>query len=463
MTAVLKVDSLDLSVHLRVNQGDGLDPHHGGDFLEPQFSDAAVGEGDPLLSIHEGNREQAFPVILNPAKAGYADTKDGLHQLVRDINRALAGAQQIQWQDDGASSPTFYDVTFARFEPAYDYRRAQKHWLPGVVHVWARPFGHTGTARVVATALASGLTEAPIGSVIDGDVPALAVITVGAIPVASNASLALGPTQVLAGVAVAPASLPILTPAPSIVVNSPATLMGASGAIASQARRWLVPSGGAGISVVASVSIPSVPPGRYRLLMLARHGTLGGVGTSPTVAFYAFDSRKLTTQGPGLGALGPTQMLPSKSATPGSWLPLDVGVITQASPAFDTQPLSFCVQSLTNSSGASQVVDLAGVLVLPEDSSALFVDTNYPFAPGRMAVATYLLDDVNGPVQRWGGSLTSLLSKDDISDVQRGQLPQIPVGTGMKVAAFALGLEGGAHNVPASVEIKVRERFQFSR
>ena len=38
MAHVFKVDGLDLSTHLRVNQGEGLDPYDTQGFLEPQFA-----------------------------------------------------------------------------------------------------------------------------------------------------------------------------------------------------------------------------------------------------------------------------------------------------------------------------------------------------------------------------------------------------------------------------------------
>lgn len=166
----LRLGNLDLSNYTRVAQGDGLDPLDSSGFLDPQFSDSVVAEGAPLVYVTQGNREMAFPLYLKSA------TKDALADLLQSVNWEIENTKPltIEWKDQGATASTFYDVTFARFDPDYNYRRAGQNWLGGILRVWASPpYGHTGTMRILATGVASGSAlRVAIPSSIEGDVDA---------------------------------------------------------------------------------------------------------------------------------------------------------------------------------------------------------------------------------------------------------------------------------------------------
>lgn len=183
MAFTLTIDGYDLSPYLRVHPEDGFDPQDA-DLLEPGFGEQSGDNGSPLLSVQAGNREMVFPVHLTPkVTANYPDTKQGLHDLLRDINGLLTNAngKQLVWQDEGATNPTTFDVVYARFESEYNFRRAQVLYATGIIRVWAKPYGHTGTYRILGTAVATGVSAAiavPAGSV-GGDVPANINITIG--------------------------------------------------------------------------------------------------------------------------------------------------------------------------------------------------------------------------------------------------------------------------------------------
>lgn len=158
MALTLKLGSLDLSTYARLNPGDGFDPTDR-DYLEPGFSDSPVGEGQALVSVDTRNKELVFPLWLKGAN----QTKQQAHVLIQRINRELATPNiMVEWQDDGASNSTFYDVEFGRVEQEFNYRAGVKGMVSLTLRVWVRPWGHNATAlRTVATTAATGPLVAP--------------------------------------------------------------------------------------------------------------------------------------------------------------------------------------------------------------------------------------------------------------------------------------------------------------
>jgi hypothetical protein len=166
-----KLGNLDLSEYLRIGDGNtGLDPYDTDGFVDPQFGTSPFAEGQPLVLPDIQNRMGTWPLNLS----GYS--KDFVHGLVRDINNEIATRKplRIEWRDSGASESTFYDVSFARFDPEFNYRRAAQNWEMGVLRTWAAPpYGHTGTYRIAGTRLSpsSVAFTVPVASII-GDAPA---------------------------------------------------------------------------------------------------------------------------------------------------------------------------------------------------------------------------------------------------------------------------------------------------
>jgi hypothetical protein len=131
-TFIFKLGGLDLSSYLRVNPDDKLDPH-GQPWIEPAFAETPFSDGQVLISTTVMNREQMWPLyIRDPTR-----TKDALHVLMRAINNAAnVRPLLLEWRDDSASASTFFDVSFVRFEPDFNFRRSQYGYAAGVLHVY---------------------------------------------------------------------------------------------------------------------------------------------------------------------------------------------------------------------------------------------------------------------------------------------------------------------------------------
>lgn len=269
-TFIFKLGGLDLSSYLRVNPDDSMDPQ-GAPFVEPAFTETPFSDGQPLISTTVSNREQMWPVYLKDPTF----LKDQLHALIQSINNAAAVRPLLlEWRDDGASASTFYDVQFVRFEPDYNFRRSQRGYGAGSLHVWTSGYGHTGTTRVAATAAGTGIfLSVPIAS-LAGDAPALLDTTIHAGAVLPS----LGRI-----VAVAPITNPSYAariPAASLTSAQPgASLIGASGADGSQYLALPVsPTGGAsGIACLVPLPNPTIAGGDNRILAVVKSGIVAGV------------------------------------------------------------------------------------------------------------------------------------------------------------------------------------------
>jgi len=145
----LILGSTDLSPYVRTGPEDGFDPYGGGSFLEPKFSESTYGEGSPLTSVQALNREIVVPLYLN------AQSKTALHALVQRVNNELRplvdgvsmSPVRLQWQDAGATAPTYYECVFGRFESSFSMRHSERGWLAGTLRLYVRPYGNSGTIR----------------------------------------------------------------------------------------------------------------------------------------------------------------------------------------------------------------------------------------------------------------------------------------------------------------------------
>jgi hypothetical protein len=358
-TFSLILGTLDLSQYVRVNPDDPqpLDPYSP-HFVEPNFADTPYSDGQVLISTTVQNREQMWPLFLRDP----TQLKDQLHALIRQINNA--GAQRpltLQWKDDGASQITWFDVTFVRFEPSFNFRRSQRGYAAGVLHVFTSGYGSTGTTRVCATAAGTGVfLSVPIASVA-GDAPALlqTVITDGGV-VPSLGRI----------VAVAPITNPSYTPqipAASLTDAQPgATLVGASGADGSQYLALPIsPTGGAsGVACKVPLPNPTIAGGDNRILAVVKSGIDAGVG------MYALD--------PFGNAMGGTTV----ASISQSWGLVDLGVCRLPTVGYPTQPKISIYAGALYASGAGGPAILASpaglalneILCLPDKNLALILE-----------------------------------------------------------------------------------------
>lgn len=106
------------------------------------------------------NKEWSVPLLLTDLGGN-----DGLNAKVREINSHLRQGVTLEYREDGASNSTFFDVETATLEPDYKYQRNRQGTGKFVLKVWTRPLGHTGTNRIVATALGTqGFAQFPVAS-----------------------------------------------------------------------------------------------------------------------------------------------------------------------------------------------------------------------------------------------------------------------------------------------------------
>jgi hypothetical protein len=103
------------------------------------------------------------------------------------------------------------------------------------------------------------------------------------------------------------------------------------------------------------------------------------------------------------------------------------------------------------------VIDYGGLLVLPENAAVLVSES---FA--GYAAATYTFDGVNRVTGRAMGATDAINRSERLEGRQRGGIPAFPVATGYQASVFTLP-EDGAHNRAFSAEIRVRERFMYSK
>ena len=398
-TAVL--GSWDFSAYTRVGPDDGLDPYTSA-IEDPAFSEASLAEGQPLIRVSAKNREGVFPLFLGSATSPL--NKDALHALQRTAAFACKEpGLRLQWKDAGATNISYYDVTYARFEPAFHYRRSQKGWLGGVLRVFsAPPYAHSGTERLVSTGVQGALSifgavaTLPAGSVV-GDVAALPVIEIdaGAAPIPPSGRVVL--------TAPVPTGYRHWIPAASMFqLCAVATRIGASGAPGSQyiSAPTLGGGGGAGAfrftNQLARFALSASPhAGDQHVFGIVRPpGPIGvnvsmrddlGKLTAPTALATGIDGWQLVD----LGVVTVPTTMPTSAYS--------VGVGIPSVSLYNNDSLS-----LRNDADHLQG-HLAGMVVLPEDRLTAIVDRDrvpraggWPYVPFQTAATAFFTTDLFG-------------------------------------------------------------------
>lgn len=289
--------------------------------------------------------------------------KQGLHDMMGELESILAGLKTVEWRDDGAASTTYFNSQFGRFEPDYNYRRSQKLWASGVIHVWVEPFGHTGTYRSAGTGAASGLTLvvplASIGGDVAGDVRAY----IG--PATSSLSWGANKEGRIVGVAAIPTGYVPDWAAASMGGN----LLGASGYAGSQ----VLADNGARIlgQVILTAATPYA--GRNRLLLVAQ-GDSSGTAAFTHVYGAAYDA--YDGQGGRLGG-------GIASGRIGEGLSVvDLGVLTvdptvgRATTVVNIVRGGSYRDEVSRGLAPATAMRINRLLILPEADTAIIMDTN---------------------------------------------------------------------------------------
>jgi hypothetical protein len=473
MAQVLKIGDRDFSTFIQNAHDAGLDPANS-EYSEPQFSGApAFTEGQAFVGDAVGNRLQSYPLILKAANT------DALYQLVRDINSELKKGEQVEYRSGGASQSTFFDLERGRLEITFEFWLDQSARARCMLHLWTRPFGHTGTTRSIASAIGTGPLVVSATGIL-GDQAAQAVINIRLASYGTESGFLRPVVGYGVKYPVASGWDPIFKPAQmaSPVSMPAATVVGASGRTASQYKAWKVTPTGLNPSIfvdgepLAYLPLRLQDAGRYRMLGALRHSV-----------------RRLSASGGlhwicgGSGA-GGTGMVSLASVVTGRWQILDFGEISVAS------------------FGATRAISVFN------DPGGIGVSIFYVGASGATAVATYPIqlesiwtvpvdqsvgllteDIVHSDVWRWevdglrkqvtryaavGSFVATGAPIRDLTAQYRGNPPTLPpLGSPAASGAAAVFIFGGDRagdeeddfvgNRQISVDIAVRERFAYLR
>lgn len=456
--------SWDFSAYLRVNADEGLDPY-GQSIEEPAFSDAPIAEGNPLVSTDAKNREMAWPLFLNAA------SKDVLHQLIRTANLACRQPKplQLSWRDAGSLTTSYYDVTYARFEPSFHYRRAQQGWLAGTLRVWcAPPYATAGTNRGVAslaTAAHQIRVAVPAGS-IAGDVDAPLQVYVTA-----SAAQAFTPDRpIYTALSVVPSGwfgeFGVASMYSVLTNFYGGTIVGASGAAGSQLLRTRVDGTATDLTtnefvvrIPAVAGVASVHRGRNRVLMLARAPASQGVGVRA-----ALDDNTW---------IGPTAVVSGTYLN--DWQLVDLGV-------YDIDPDLGSLDDINvfygpMPGGASSYLDVNKTFVLPEEDTSILVESvvaQASWSPTFVAgdIGTYLyqvtFDDTVQPAEtlRFRNISTSEQqsgANTKADRFRRGALPKLQPSAAQAILVTQVFGGPVSQDRVRHANVQVRDRFTFAR
>lgn len=351
MSALLKVNGRDLSAWIEVQHDRGLDPANP-THTEPQFGGSlALREGLEYVGDAVGNRELPIPLILKAAST------DAVLQLVRDINTDLFPGAQVEFRPEGATNSTFLDLERGRLEPNYQHFVLANKRLRCVLRLWTEAYGRLGNGRTIAAVSATGPARIAATGIL-GDVDALANIETRV-----GSAVASSGRVVMYGVHHSASFNPIHTPAMITDRAANSTVVGASGAIASQYLG--VPAGptiASGYLVTDYLTPPDAHVGRHRVIGVVQ----SGLSPKNALTLYAEDR---------FGApLGPT--VTASQNDPAKWQLVDFGEVQVPSrdPRQEPVPTQYVRIIGGGASGAAVIASpafrLQGLMYLPLDISA---------------------------------------------------------------------------------------------
>lgn len=343
--------------------------------------------------------------------------KDGLHLTLQKLNRVLESAKYVTWRDEGLTYITQYDVQFARFEPEYNYRRGQKLLTSGVIRVFCKPFGSTGSLRGgIGSVVGTGVTaQVPLGTVILGDQSADIEVM---LRTGSQINAPHMPAY-MQGISIVPSGYAYDVPAASLglfvtsgTYGQP-SLGAASGGAGSQAVYYGPTTSNSPPDTFWRVAQVNLSPAT---MYLGRNRVLGVVnmGAYPGVDFRAVQVDTDKQLGPpgtatvhynagwGLVDLGSFKASSERQAT----------VSLRIEGNFIADDPSGAGQQSGSASSVSRQMGINRVLILPEDSTALSVSTKRTIVGfddmsnfwGGIHTASH---DIDGSVDRLGNEYSS--------------------------------------------------------
>ena len=464
MALLLKVNGRDLTDYNRMAHGDGHEPASA-DSFEPQFTGpSALGEGQSFVGNSLGNVAMSFPLILSAA------TTDALYQLIRDIRTDLVKGNTVEYRSGGATQSTFFDMESGKLEPNFEFWLDQNAKCRAQLTIWRRPYGHTGTSRVIASAVGTGpMTITATG--ILGDENALVDLGV------RNSGSATGwQGHVIYGVKY---------PVPSgFNPHWTASRFGGAGTVVNATS---LASGRVANTYFAHPANPLATSGFYAPLNLNGLAGVTYAGRYRVVAngriravFTAANTKVESQLFTSDAYAGGENRLYGRKPLPSSlnWTPWDLGEITVPSSAASSFYLSLGIYishaSALGSMVATHPVQVGEMTLIPLDINA-GVFTGSATEGQRMAVTPSQVLDLRGidkTVSMSTGAGAGAVREFDKSSV-RGDWAQIPP-TGSPAASgaaqiviwpttFAATSFEPIGNRESRVTVSVRERFSYMR
>lgn len=482
MALTFKVNGRDLSTYIRAAHGDGLEPASA-DAFDPQFTGStAIGEGQSFVGNSLGNVAMSFPLILKAAST------DALYQLIRDIRTDLAKGNTVEYRSGGATQSTFFDMESGKLEPQFEFWLDQNARCRAQLTIWRRPYGHTGTSRVIGTAAGTGMLNV-LASGLVGDMDALAVVKTSSVPSSLPFPLSIfgvkapvpsGWTPEVRAASIGSASSWIV----SGFAATGRSLAGAAGRLASQAVGFgLGPSANYSLDKHWALGELRLPPvtyaGRYRVLMGAQTGVNRASGAVGEYVL-AHDSAGLndTQWAATKGNFGDFSEFGRATAMGASfgWALYDMGDLNIATSAASSVPkVALLFKTASGVYPASQTgftpsypFKVEGFYLIPTDHSAgVFAAATPWFTTASLAIES---DAVRRTVSLTVGTAAAPAFKGF-----RGDFPTVPVPSGgarivaihSVSAANKETLLSGANSwypaEPVNIEVRVRERFSYMR
>lgn len=434
--------NLDLTQYLDVNPGEGLDPADSA-FTTKIISHSVLREGGSLALEDLKPKELIYPLKLK------ASTKDKLTLLVREINIALntMGAE-LQWQDEGTTVETYFDVISGQFDTAFNFRMGQQAqpWLTGKLRVFVQPLGQlekaprqfllAGTSAVNGATLTGTLPVQVFtgASGVRGDFAALPNAIIGVTP-----SLGAGAYSAFS-VLPNPSYVPLMmaTAANASVTfggsNFKATRTSAEGSFL---VGWSTENDGT--KQITFYRGASAYFGANRVLAVARR-----LNPASPASLQAETEGEYTEQREGK-TLGQAVFDSRKVELNGSlWQLADLGVFSRAST--QVEPWGITLVS-------SGTVAIAGLIMLPENSTQWLYEEESKSQVVTFGQAGVIGSGVNGGY---------LGVQPDRSGIARGALPGLPPGGSPPVLAFlAFDARQPTRSSSASVTVQERSRYVF--
>lgn len=389
--------------------------------------------------------------------------KTGLANLIQEINTIIhTPGAKVEWQDEGATQPTYYDLISGQFDDEFDYRLSEKNALRGKLRLFTQPLGYVskngpralmvqGVATTVQVGTAPIITFQASG-VLDGDAPAV----IQAQGIASTAAVE-GRPDFYTAISVLPSAsyIPYIPAASSAIVLM--TFFSEASAPGGTYAHFSNPHSAITVERGGYQQTKFNYAGEHRVLMAARTPSLAIV---TPCRLYKYNT----------GFVNNTVATPL--ATSG-WHLYDLGVITTASSALAAGESFFLALSVGIENVASAAIDFAGLIILPEQSTCwLTTLSGIPAQSKRMngyttfdgqAQAIRLGGYIGVPASGISASIANVEGpfSPDVTGYSRGAIPQIQAAASPPVLAMLWAEPNGSMSNGVKLSINVLERTRY--